>query len=155
MILGGVGRGAGLQIVRNHLTTLLFHYTNHFQPIIAIQNHVKTEQNSIAMALMVFSQTFGGALFLSFAETDLTTSLKKGLTEFAPSVDIQAVLDAGATGFRSVIPAASVNGVVLAYNQAISSVFYMSIGVSVATFFLAWGMGWKSVKKAKTVTTEA
>ncbi|KUJ06981.1 MFS general substrate transporter [Mollisia scopiformis] len=138
MLLGGFGRGIGMQT-----------------PLVAVQNSIKKEQTSTAMAILVFTQTFGGSLFLSFADTDLTTNLKDGLKKFAPGVDVEAVLKAGATGFRSVVPAASVEGVILAYDHAINYVFYITIGTSIATFFLAWGMGWKSVKKAKVVKPEA
>jgi len=105
--------------------------------MVAVQNHLKPEQNSTAMAILVFSQNFGGALFLSFADLALTTALREGLAKFAPTVNIQAVLSAGASGFRSVIPTSSIEGVVLAYNLAIKREFYIAAALSVATFVFA------------------
>lgn len=98
---------------------------------------------------------FGAALFLAFAQTDLTNSLQKALPEFAPEANIQAVLAAGATGFRTVIPESSVEGVVLAYNKSINHVFYIAAGGAVGAFVFTWGLGWKSVKKSKNVAPEA
>lgn len=157
LILGGFGRGFGIQIVSDKSFLAKKLQANHLQPMVAVQNHIKHEQNSTAMAILVFSQNFGGALFLSFADVALTTALREGISRYAPTVNISTILSAGASGFRSVIPKSSVHGVVLAYNLAIKREFYIAAALSVATFGLAWGMGWKSVKKAKAkaATSEA
>lgn len=106
------------------------------------------------MALVVFSQTFGGALFLSFAQTTFSNGLTGALHQFAPEVDAEAVIHAGATGFRDLVAGNSVHGVILAYNQAISHVFYVGVGAGVGAFICCWGMGWKSIKKPKVVAPE-
>jgi len=137
-IVGAVGRGAGMQM-----------------PIIAVQNAIPSKQISVGMSLVAFCQTFGGAMFLSFAQTGFNTGLNEALHEFAPEVSQQAVAAAGATGFRHLLPAASVPGVVHAYSQAINHVFYIAAGAAVASFVASWGIGWKSIKKAKTVKPEA
>ena len=121
------------------------------QPIVAIQNHLPASQNSIGMSLIVFSQTLGGSLFLSFAQTALSAGLKHALPILAPDVDSQVVINAGATGFRAVVPNGSLQGVILSYSQAVNHVFYIATGAAVGTFIFSWGMGWKSVKKAKKV----
>jgi hypothetical protein len=106
------------------------------------------------MSLVIFSQTFGGALFLSFAETVFTNGLVKALSTFAPEVNAEIVINAGATAVSSAVPQSSIAGVLLAYNQAISYVFYLATGAAVATFACCWGMSWKSVKKAKAMMLE-
>ena len=107
------------------------------------------------MSTVVFSQTFGGALFLALAETDFSSSLIKALYTFAPTVNPQAVIEAGALGFREVVSTGDLPGVLLAYNQAVIHTFYLGAGASVATFVFGWGLGWKSVKKPKVVKPEA
>lgn len=129
--------------------------TFHPQPIVAIQNTLKPELSSIAMSLVVFSQTFGGALFLSFDQTTFSNGLSNALHQYAPEVDAAAVINAGATGFRSIVDKSSVDGVILAYSQAISHVFYIGAGTAVGGFIFCWGMGWKSIKKPKVVSPEA
>ncbi|TVY83625.1 Efflux pump mlcE [Lachnellula suecica] len=137
-IIGGVGRGLGLQM-----------------PIVAVQNALPPSQTSVGMSLVAFSQTFGGALFLSFAQTGLNTGLAEALRKFAPGVTPAAVAAAGATGFRHDLPEASVQGVIESYSQAVSHVFYIAAAAGAMSFILAWGIGWKSVKKPKTVKPEA
>jgi hypothetical protein len=77
------------------------------------------------LAAVVFSQGFGPALFLSFAQTIFSNSLTDKLHDFAPEVDAQTVFNAGATGIRAVISAASLPGVIMAYNGAVNNVFYL------------------------------
>ena len=137
-ILAGAGRGCSVQM-----------------PIIAIQNTLPPAQLSIGMSLMVFSQTFGGALFLAVADTDFTSSLVKVLTNISPPVDVQAIVEAGATGFRAVTSNEELPSVLIAYNEAVRNTFYLGAGATVASFAFSWGLGWKSVKKPKVVKPEA
>jgi ABC-type Mn2+/Zn2+ transport system permease subunit len=107
------------------------------------------------MSLVMFSQNMGAALFLSFAQTILSTTLTQELPVLAPGVNAQAVIAAGASKFRDAVSKALLPGVLLAYDRAIDRVFYLATGSAVAAFVVCLGMGWKSVKKAKVVEAEA
>ena len=107
------------------------------------------------MSLVIFSQTLGGAIFLTLAETDFSSSLTKGLKAFAPDISVETVIAAGASAVREVVPKPELASVLLAYNQAIRHAFYLAAGCASATLIFCWGMGWKSVKKAKVANTEA
>ena len=107
------------------------------------------------MSLVVFSQTFGGALFLSFDQTTFSSGLSNALHKYAPEVDAAAVINAGATGFRAIVDKSSLHGVIQAYSEALSHVFYVGAGAAVGAFICCWGMGWKSIKKPKVVAPEA
>ncbi len=93
------------------------------QPVTAIQANLPKDQLSIGTALVVFSQNFGASVFISLGQTTFENSLLPKLKQYAPEVDSQKVAGAGATSFRNVVPAASVPGVVLAYDKALTSVF--------------------------------
>jgi hypothetical protein len=103
------------------------------------------------MALIMFMQTFGGGLFLAFAQTVFSHGLEQGLRKFAPEVNAQAVIAAGATAIRKVVKPDQLSGVLEAYNLGISHCFYLAASSSAATFVFAWGMGWKTVKEEKKV----
>ncbi len=107
------------------------------------------------MAIIIFAQQFGGSVWLAIASTTFNTGLANALAKYAPGVDPKLIATAGATGYRNVIPAASVEGVIKSYNEAVNHDFYIAAGAAVATFFFSWGMGWKSVKKAKKVEPAA
>ena len=107
------------------------------------------------MAILIFAQTFGGALFLTFAETDFSNGLTKAMNTFAPSVSVEAVIAAGASAVREAVSNAQLPGVLLAYNQGVQHTIYLAAGASAAVFAFSWGIGWRSVKKAKVVRPEA
>ena len=58
----------------------------------------------IAVALVIFSQSFGAAAFLSFSETIFSNSFGTLIPKYAPTVNGQSIIDAGATGFRKMCP---------------------------------------------------
>jgi hypothetical protein len=120
-----------------------------------MQNNVKPVEIPVAMSLLIFFQNMGAALFLSFAQTTFSSGLTHALPIFAPDVDVESVLEAGASGFRDVVKPALLRGVLLAYSQAVSHVFYLATGAVLASFIASWGLGWKSVKKPKVVAPEA
>ncbi|KAL4780057.1 major facilitator superfamily-domain-containing protein [Aspergillus varians] len=116
-------------------------------PFVAVQNLVPHAQISVAMAILVFSLNFGGATFLTFAETDFSQSLPVALAHYAPGVDASAIIAAGATGFRRVISADQLVGVLEAYSESVDHVFYLVCASAAAAFCFAWGMGWQDIRK--------
>ncbi|KAF7901360.1 hypothetical protein EAF00_003581 [Botryotinia globosa] len=127
-ILGGIGRGLSMQMV-----------------IIAIQNNLTGTNIVMAQTLVIFFQYLGGALCLTFASTIFAAKLKSGLRVYAPTVDPQLVIEAGATAYRNVIPKDQVMNVVTAYNLAINHCFYLAAGLAAGVMLFVWGMGWKKI----------
>jgi hypothetical protein len=116
-----------------------------FQPVVAVQNNLPPAQNSIGMALLLFSQLFGGAFFLAIAETIFSDGLISGLSKYAPTVDAQAVVAAGAAAIRQIVSPDELEGVLYAYNAAISHDFYMCAGAAAGMLLFAWAMGWRKI----------
>lgn len=104
------------------------------------------------MALLMFSQAFTGALFLSFSDTIFTNSLQTLVPKYAPSVDPQTVIVAGATGFRKVVEGAELAGVLIAFSKSVDRVFYLTAGAGVGCFAFGWFMGMKDVRKKNQVS---
>ncbi|KAG4032389.1 hypothetical protein MFRU_007g02930 [Monilinia fructicola] len=129
-IISGAGRGLALQI-----------------PIIAVQNTLAPTQIPDAMAILMFSQSFIVALFLSFSDTIFTNSLKTLIPEYAPSIDPQVVINAGATGFRSLFEGDNLVGILVAYAKSIDRELYLTAGAAVGCFAASWFMGFKDIRK--------
>lgn len=89
------------------------------QPLTAVQNTLPASQIAVGTALLVFSQYFGGALFLAFGQTLFSNSLGPALKTWAPGVDKELILSVGATAVRTVVSAEELPGVLRAYNQAL------------------------------------
>lgn len=103
------------------------------------------------MSLIIFSQTFGSAILLTFADAIFTNSLKSELPRYAPSVNPEVVIAAGATAIRTVVTKNELAGVLEAYAKSVDRVFYLAAGAAVGCFCFAWGMGWKDIRKKKQV----
>lgn len=101
------------------------------------------------MALLMFAQSFAGALFLSFADTIFTNSLKTLIPQYAPGVAAQVVIEEGATRFREVVKGPDLVGVLVAYSKSVDRTFYLMVGGTVASFAFGWGMGWKDIRVKK------
>ena len=125
------------------------------QPIVAVQNTLPPDQSSVGISLVIFTQLFGGSLFLSFAETTFTNGIRHAIPQYVQGVSAETVIAAGATAIRQVVSQTQLPGVLLAYNQAVSHTFYLAAAAAAVTFFSCWGMGWKNIKKAKVVEAEA
>lgn len=129
-IIVGAGRGMGFQI-----------------PLIAVQNNSTKEEVSIVNALVVFAQTLGGAVFLSLDQIIFGSSLRHYLAIFAPEINPQVVIAAGARGLHKAVPEASLPGAILAYGKSFDRVMYLATGCSGGAILLAFGMGWINIKK--------
>ncbi|KAK3385784.1 putative MFS multidrug transporter [Podospora didyma] len=116
-------------------------------PMLAIQAVVPQSQNSVAMALLVFAQTFGGAIFLTIAQSIFTDSLVSGLQAYTPTIDIERIVHAGASGFRDIISESDLPGVLLAYSDSIDKVMYLALASSVGIVAVGLGMGWHDIRK--------
>ncbi|CAK5276200.1 unnamed protein product [Mycena citricolor] len=128
-IIYGLGVGFGMQ-----------------QTIIAAQTVLELKDIATGTSLLMFIQTLGGALFVSVGENVFTNKLVSGIATHAPHVDPALILRAGATSLRNTVPAADLPGVLIAYNDALVSAFYVSVAMGALSLFGALGMEWKSVK---------
>ncbi|KAK4697081.1 hypothetical protein P7C71_g940, partial [Lecanoromycetidae sp. Uapishka_2] len=116
-------------------------------PIVAVQNTLPPVQIPVAMALIMFSQTFGGAIYLSLSDTIFTNSLKTLIPKNAPSINPEVIINAGATGFRSLLSGTNLANLLVAYADSVDRVFYLTAGAGCACFIFAWGMGWKDIRQ--------
>lgn len=75
----------------------------------------------------------------------MLSGLKSALAKYAPKVDAAVIVSARATGFRG-IKGVDLDNCVLAYNSALTAMFYLCAAGCVVAFFAAFGMEWRSVK---------
>jgi len=115
--LAGLGYGFGVQL-----------------PIIAAQAMMAPEDISTATAMILFSQTMGGSLTISAAQSAFLNTLLQNLAVDAPGVDPALVVATGATAFRNVFPIGTIPGIVAAYMSGLKSAY--AIGTAMAGMML-------------------
>lgn len=131
-IIFGAGVGFGMQ-----------------QTLIAIQASLPAADIPIGTAIVMFSQTLGGALFISVAQNVFTNQLLKNLQAVVPDLNPALVLSTGATSLKSVIPSQFLSGVQVAYNSSITDTFYVAVAMAALSVFGSAFFEWKSVKGKK------
>ncbi|KAF3391796.1 Efflux pump mlcE [Talaromyces pinophilus] len=134
-VLSGFGRGITQQ-----------------QPILAVQQGLEPTKIPIGVAMVLFGQFFGGGVFLALADTDLSSTLISSIPEYAPSANVTAIIEAGASGVRNVVTAEQLPGVILAYNKAVDNVFYLGTATSAFAAVIALYMtfaGFRAAKRTK------
>ena len=79
--------------------------------------------------MFAFSQYLGGAVFILSAKNLFSNGLVSSLKEYAPQVNSQDVITAGATSIRKVVPVLELPNILLAYNHAIAQTFVSATGI--------------------------
>ncbi|KAJ4133342.1 hypothetical protein NW754_016151 [Fusarium falciforme] len=127
-VLFGLGLGTGMQ-----------------QPSMAAQTVLSQSDVSIGISLMFFSQSLGGAVFICIGQSIFVNYLSDGLKAVS-GINIQAILEAGATALSDLIPANKLHEVLVVYNDALQKAFIVVVAVSAFMVVPALGMEWRTVK---------
>lgn len=92
-------------------------------PAIAMQNRLPQAEVPIGTGLIVFSQFFGGAIFVALGQTVFNNRLGPALARFAPEVKAATLISVGATKVRNTVSSEQLEGVLKAYNLALAQTF--------------------------------
>jgi len=123
------------------------------QTLIVVQNCLPAADIPIGTAIIMFSQTLGGALFLSIGQNVFSNQLTKNIAELdLPGLPAGLVLMTGATELKRVIlniNADYLGPILDAYNTSINQTFYVSVAAACLSIFGAVVIEWKSIKGKK------
>lgn len=129
-VILGVGAGVGFQ-----------------QCINALQTVLPLQDIPVGIAIITFSQSLSGALFISIAQNVFHNRLVASLTEYAPRIDPDSVVEAGAANLSRWIPPDILPHVLYAYNIAVTQTFYVSVAAGLLSIVGAGLVQWKSMKR--------
>jgi MFS family permease len=130
--LFGIGIGLGMQ-----------------QPMIVAQAALKTVDVPSGMAIVMFAQTLGGAIFVSVGQNVFQNQLVHNLAIYAPDQNVAQLVSTGATMLRSVVTGSDLHKVLVAYNAAITETFYVAVAMSALSLVGPIFVEWISVKGKK------
>ncbi|KAK6008122.1 hypothetical protein QM012_000025 [Aureobasidium pullulans] len=118
-----------------------------WMPYVAIQTVLKAEDIPVATALLQFFQSFGAALFLALAQAVFSSIFSASLESVdIVGLDLSAIVHAAPADFRKLVPKKNLAQVLNAYNQGVTSTFYLGAGLAAAACFASFGIQWKSFK---------
>lgn len=112
---------------------------------LAPQTVLPRDDVPLGMAMMFFMQQLGGSAFIPVAQNIFSRQLLNGLFKIKV-VNAEAVVEAGATAYRAVVPQSDVDAVMNAYSYALTRAFVLVAAISAATVLGAVIVEWKSIK---------
>ncbi|PYI21326.1 MFS general substrate transporter [Aspergillus violaceofuscus CBS 115571] len=125
-------------------------------PLLIVQLVLKPRPRDVpvAIATVLFTQYFGSAVVQSIGGAVFQNALRKQLRDRASLDDTQIamLLGAGTLGVREVATWAFADRwaeVIVAYNEAITTVFYLPMAGSALAFILAGGIPWANTRRTK------
>ncbi|KAL9038867.1 MAG: hypothetical protein Q9214_005111 [Letrouitia sp. 1 TL-2023] len=137
----GEGKWIGYQVVYGIGLGLCFQVPN-----LAAQTVLPKNDVPIGLALMLFGQLLGAAVFVAVGENVLGNQLVKKLSG-TPGFDSNLVTSSGATSIIDSLPADQRDTVLVAYNEALRKVFQVGLIISCLTVLGAVSLEWKSILK--------
>ncbi|CAI7611049.1 unnamed protein product [Penicillium manginii] len=143
------GQWIGLQIISG-----LGYGCCNQMPILAVQVVLKKADIPTGMVMIMFFQFLGGALGPSVGQNLFTDGLLRRLSK-VQSIDGAAVVAAGASGFREVVPPELIDFVVDAFNSALKSVFWVALATPALAWMISLAMEWLKLSSTKKHDTEA
>ena len=129
-VIYGFGAGAGFQ-----------------QPVVAVQTVLKLEDVPVGTTIILFAQLFGGAVFASVATNIFNNHLVANLRK-VPGVDVDTIINAGATNLNRVVAPELFKQVLIVYNEAIET-FKLALILACLSLVGCALMQHTSVKAAK------
>ncbi|KAF7717919.1 MFS-type toxin efflux pump [Penicillium ucsense] len=130
--LFGIGLGLGMQ-----------------QPMIVVQTALKPVDVPSGTALVMFSQTLGGAIFISVAQNIFQNQLLHYLQVEASDANAAQLVAGGATMLRQLVSGTLLQQVLHAYNDAITQTFYVAVAMGALSLIGPIFVEWLSVKGKK------
>lgn len=137
----GEGRWIGYQVLYGIGLGLCFQVPN-----LAAQTVLPKNDVPIGLALMLFGQLLGAAVFVAVGENVLGNQLVQRLSGI-PEFNSSLITSGGATSLLSSLPANLRETVLTAYNEALRKVFQIGLIVSCLTVLGAATLEWRSILK--------
>jgi hypothetical protein len=122
------------------------------QPFTAIQTALPVTDVAIGTGIIMFSENFLAAVFVSISQNVFTNQLVKHIAGSGAEIDVETILDTGATQLRNLVPEQFYNAVLIAYNNALMDTFYVFVALSCCGILGAVWLEWLSVKTKKVDT---
>ncbi|RYP10429.1 hypothetical protein DL764_000612 [Monosporascus ibericus] len=119
------------------------------QPLVAVQTALDLKDVPVATAILSFTQTVGGSIFVSVAQAAFSNKLVQELSTRAPGLDPKIVLDGGAGDIANLVPQQYLPEVIMSYNNGLTNSFVVGTAMVAASIMGCVFVEWNSVKGIK------
>lgn len=121
------------------------------QALIAVQNLVPPKQIPIAMSIVIFCQTMGGAVCLVAANAIFSNTLRKELEQRIAEIGVapDLIVNAGVRSIRQIVSGSQLTATLQAYSNSVDTVMYLGIAAAIGAFAFGCGLGLKDIRKER------
>ncbi|KEQ64081.1 MFS general substrate transporter [Aureobasidium melanogenum CBS 110374] len=124
--------------------------------IIAVQTVLSGCDIPVAISVVSFFMTIGGAIFVPISQTVFENGFLGAIKTLSPQLDGHVFLKAGASQIRAILSSMHeedlLDSVLHAYCHALKHVFWVVTACAIAAVIAACGLDWKSVRKARGIS---
>ena len=118
-------------------------------PQTAVQNTLPTSQANTGIAIILFAQGFGPAIFVASAQTIFTSQLSENLNRLVPNVNATNIESMGLSELKSHLGAENLHQTLLGFDKSLIQTWYLAVGLTCVTMIGSATMEWKSIKQKK------
>lgn len=112
-----------------------------------MQTALPKEDQPLGLAIVLFAQNFGPALFVSIAQAIFTARLSENLHKLVPKASVANIEDLGFADIRGEFGAAKLEHVLLGFSKSIAQTWYLALALACCSIVGAVLTDWKSVKE--------
>ncbi|KAB8235333.1 major facilitator superfamily domain-containing protein [Aspergillus alliaceus] len=110
-------------------------------PQVAVQTVLSVKDSPIGIAIIIFAQNFGPALFVSIAQTVFTGQPLARVGSILPNLDAYPLSAMGMIDLEKYGPPADMDRVIEGYDKALTTAFFLPVGLACVSMIGAWGWG--------------
>jgi len=118
-------------------------------PTIAVQATVELRDIPVAVSTAFLFQLLGQAIFVAIAQAVFLNQLLPQMQAVNPDLTAIDILQAGATGLKTLVTEAQLPTVLVDYANSLDAVFKVDAAIAAVAVTLAFFIEWKSIKKDK------
>ncbi|KAK7962609.1 uncharacterized protein PG986_003434 [Apiospora aurea] len=126
------------------------------QGFTAVQTVLSKDDIAVGTASVVAAQSLGGAIFISVGNNVFQARLRSIIAadNNLDGIDVDAVIAAGTTAFRHLVPPNELTRLILDYNGALQTVFLVAVPLASLALVANCCLEWNSVKGKAPSTSE-
>lgn len=118
-------------------------------PQIAVQNTLAPSDTGTGLAVILFAQNFGPAVFVAAAQTIFTNRLSENLHQLAPHLNVTSIESMGLGELKSHVGAGGLEAVLLGFDRSLIQTWYLAVALTCMTMLGSLAMEWKNIKQKR------
>jgi MFS family permease len=118
-------------------------------PQTAVQASLSPKDSNLGLAVILFAQGFGPAVFLSAAQTIFVNRLSDNLQDLVPGLNASTIETMGLTDLRGAIGDAKLSNVLIGLDRSLTQTWYLAVALTCLTMVGSVTMKWRNVKQKK------